>query len=406
LFKILFSFLIALLFFSCSPTVKSGLDNISEHVRLFKGKHLGIIANQTAINGRGQSIVAVFKGMPDVTIAALFGPEHGFKGQSDAGAKVGDSSDPRTNVPVYSLYGAHRKPTPAMLKNVDMLVFDIQDIVSRYYTYISTMALAMEAAAEKGIPFVVLDRPNPIDGIDVQGTVLDTAFRSFVGMFPIPVRHGMTSGELATMINNEGWLAHGIRAELIVIKMKNWQRKEWFNETGLPFIKPSPNMPDIQTAALYSGLCLIEGTNVSEGRGTVLPFKMFGSHWINGDSLTDALNNLSLPGLVFVDTTFTPVSIPGMSLNPKLKNVSCSGCRVFISNQSALRPFYSGLKIIAQIYKMYPDNLKFKKGHFDRLAGSDQLRRAIRDRNDLKLDSLSRMGLGEFKTLRNRYLLY
>jgi len=406
LFKPFYFLILTAFILSCSPAVKTGLDNVPAHKVLFKGKRIGIIANQTAVDAQGRSIVTVFRSMPEVTIGALFGPEHGFKGLADAGARIGNSRQPLSNIPVYSLYGSVRKPTPHMLKNIDMLVFDIQDIGTRYYTYISTMALAMEAAAENHIPFVVLDRPNPINENTVQGAVLDTAFASFVGMYPIAVRHGMTIGEMAAMINGQGWLLHHIKANLTIITMKNVKRGQWFDETGLSFIKPSPNMPDLETAALYPGMCLLEGTNISEGRGSLLPFKIFGAPWINGTALADSLNRLHLPGLFFSDTVFTPHSIAGMSTNPKLKDKQCKGCRVRVTDRNSIRPFFSGLMIIAQIQRNYPDSLRFRKRHFDRLCGTDKIRGALLKGDWGGLKKLSVYGIERFKRLRKRYLLY
>ncbi len=407
MFKLLCFSVLFLFSGSCSSVVTtSGLDNVPASQAVFKGKRIGIIGNQTSVDSRGQSIVTVFKNIPGVTIGVLFGPEHGFRGTADAGAKVTNSRDPLAGVPVYSLYGTVRKPTPEMLKNIDMLVFDIQDIGTRYYTYISTMALAMEAAAENHIPFIVLDRPNPINGITVEGSVLDTAFASFVGKYPVAVRHGMTIGEMARLINGEGWLANHIKADLTVIRVKNWHREEWYDETGLSFIKPSPNMPDLETAALYPGMCLLEGTNVSEGRGSLLPFKIFGAPWIDGPKLTDRLNRLQLPGIVFRDTVFTPRSISGMSANPKYKNKTCNGCRVYITNRKIMQPFYSGLSIVAQIRQSYPDSLRFRTGHFDRLCGTDKIRKTIQAGNLNRLKKLSALGVDDFKALRRLYLLY
>ena len=249
-------------------SVRTGLDNVGEHKDLFQGKRLGIIANHTSYDSQGKYIVDVLRAMEGVRVVALFSPEHGLRGLEEAGAKVGNETDPVTGLPVYSLFGKISKPTPQMLADVDVLVFDIQDVGARFYTYLYTMSLAMEAAAENGKRFVVLDRPNPINGVQLEGPVLEPKFATFVGLYPIPVRYGLTVGELARMINGEGWLAKGVKADLTVVPLTGWRRDMWFDQTGLRFIKPSPNMPDLETAALYPGLCLLEGTNVSEGRGT------------------------------------------------------------------------------------------------------------------------------------------
>ena len=256
----------------------TGLDQIRKFDSLFSGKKIAIITNHTAVNKNQVHISDIFAAIPESRIIAYFGPEHGIKGNEAAGSKI-EHKKSEALIPVYSLYGKTLKPTEEMLKNVDILVFDIQDIGARFYTYIWTMALAMEAATENNIPFVVLDRPNPINGIQVEGNILENEFSTFVGLYPIVVRHGLTIGELANMFNEEGWLKNGVKADLKVIKLKNWDRGRWLDQTELPFIATSPNMPNLETATVYPGLCLLEGTNVSEGRGTDEPFLQFGSPW-------------------------------------------------------------------------------------------------------------------------------
>ncbi|MCB0284103.1 MAG: DUF1343 domain-containing protein [Calditrichaeota bacterium] len=402
----LFSILFFAFIFSCtSKSVKAGLDRISENPELFRGKNIGIVTNHTAYNSEGKHISDVFTGMNNVTVKALFGPEHGIRGNAPAGDHIKNSKS--SDIPVYSLYGPTRKPTPEMLKDIDLLVFDIQGIGARFYTYIYTMALAMEAAAEKGIPYVVLDRPNPINGISVEGTILDTAFATFVGLYPIPVRHGMTIGELATLFNEQHWLKNGIKANLHVIKMQGWQRNMWFDQTGLSFINPSPNIPDIETATLYPGLCLIEGVNVSEGRGTYTPFKLFGAPWIDSDQLVQHLKALQLAGIDFKPAHFTPVSITEMATNPKYKDQACNGAEIAITNRDAFKPVYSGIKIVETLYQLYPDSLRFLERHFDRLIGTADVRNAILNKaDDAELKQLSERGVADFMELRGKYLLY
>ena len=384
-----------------------GLDQVNNYSQLFKGKHIGIIANNTAYNSQGRFITDIFQSIKDVHLAALFGPEHGFKSQAEAGAPVHSVMDSSLNIPVYSLYGYTRKPTPEMLTGVDLLVFDVQDAGARYFTYIYTMALAMEAAAERGIPFVVLDRPNPINGQEVEGNILETDFASFVGMYPIPVRHGMTSGELARMFNEEGWLKGGIKAGLTVIPLKNWNRKMWYDQTGLNFIKPSPNLPTLLSVTAYPGSCLLEGSNISEGRGTLLPFLIFGAPWIETGRLSQQLNQLNLKGIQFSDTLFTPVAIPRMAENPKYQDTLCSGIKVRITDREKFIPYRSGIFIIKTIHDLYPDRFSWRTRHFDLLCGSDQIRLAIESGDNL--DSLInswQTKLDEFKMLREKYLLY
>ena len=407
-----FWFILMVILLSCNThsidtRVRTGLDNIHQYEQLFRGKRVGIITNHTALNFHGEHVIDVFDKMENVTITALFGPEHGIRGHAEAGAKVHSAYDPTKGIPIYSLYGKTRKPTPEMLKNVDVLVFDIQDIGARFYTYIYTMALAMEAAAEQGIPFVVLDRPNPINGIAVEGNILDPRFRSFVGLYPLPVRHGMTVGELAKMINGEGWLAKGIQADLTVVPLKNWRREMWFDQTGLKFIKTSPNMPDLETATVYPGICLLEGTNVSAGRGTTMPFKIFGAPWINGQQLAQALNALQLPGVRFRDTTFTPVPILGAANHPKFEHQQCGGVRIIVTDRNQFQPYLTGIHVVNTIYHLYSDQFQWKSSHFDRLTGTDQIRKAIIAGTAIqKLVSSWQPELQQFLSRRRGYLLY
>ncbi len=390
-----------------AQTVLTGLDQIEEYHALFAGKRVGIVTNHTACNSAGKHITDIFLEMPNVYVTALFGPEHGIRGQADAGVKVASDYDPLSNVPIYSLYGKTRKPTSEMLKDVDILVFDIQDIGSRFYTYIWTMALAMESAAENDLTFVVLDRPNPLNGIDVKGNVLLPEFSTFVGMYPIPVRHGMTVGELAQMFNGEGWLKNGIKADLTVIPLKNWKREQWYDQTGLEFIKPSPNMPDLKTATIYPGLCLLEGTNVSEGRGTHKPFLQFGAPWIDSISLADSLNTLGLSGIYFKAQSFIPESIPGMATHPKYQGKRCNGVQIKIRKREALNAYFAGIRIVRTINKLYPDQFKWKRNHFDRLCGTAEVRESIQNNQNINF-LLKRFAKQqkEFKFSRKPYLLY
>ncbi|WP_456443757.1 exo-beta-N-acetylmuramidase NamZ family protein [Caldithrix abyssi] len=387
-------------------TVVIGLDRVTEYRYLFENKNLGIIANHTAFNSRGEFILNVFQNIPGAKIKALFGPEHGFRGNYAAGKKI-DEHSLLDSIPIYSLYGKDVKPTPEMLANIDVLIFDIQDIGARFYTYIWTMALAMEAAAEQNIPFVVLDRPNPINGKAIEGPLLDTAFASFVGLFSIPVRHGMTAGELATMFNGEGWLKNSVRAKLQIVPMKNWQRSMWYDQTGLKFIAPSPNMPDLATATVYPGMCLLEGTNVSEGRGTEMPFLQFGAPWIKTAVLLKELRALNLPGVQFDSTVFRPQSIPGKAVHPKFENQRCYGIRLRVTDRNAFRSFRTGVLVIKALHDLHPEHFAWRAGHFDRLCGTDAVRLAIEKGENL--DVLFEQWEREVETFqkqRQPYLLY
>jgi uncharacterized protein YbbC (DUF1343 family) len=366
---------------------------VGAYREVFQGKRLGIITNHTAYNSDGRYIVDVLRSLNDVTVAALFSPEHGLWGKEQAGEKINSRIDPVYNLPVYSLYGQTRKPTTEMLRNIDALVFDIQDIGARFYTYIYTMSLAMEAAAENNKCFVVLDRPNPINGYCVQGNVLEQGLASFVGLYPIPV-------ELAKMFNEQGWLVGGVKADLVVIPMKGWRRRMWYDQTGLNFVKPSPNMPDLETATIYPGLCLLEGTNVSEGRGTEMPFRQFGAPWIDSKRLADRLNKLGLPGMYFEPVSFTPAS-------SKYQGQTCNGAKITITERDKLQPYYSGVRIVSELYRMYPRDFQWRARHFDRLCGTSTIRNVITSRSSLNtLRSKWQVELQSFQKIRDKYLIY
>jgi uncharacterized protein YbbC (DUF1343 family) len=385
---------------NAESSVRTGLDCAGSHKKVFDGKRLGIITNHTAYNSDGKYIVDVFLDMTEVKVAALFSPEHGLWGTERDAKKIDSQTHPVYRLPVYSLYGKTLKPTTEMLRDIDVLVFDIQDIGARFYTYIYTMSLAMEAAAENSKKFVVLDRPNPINGYSVQGNILESGLSSFVGLYPIPVRHGMTAGELAKMFNEQGWLKNGVKADLVIIPMKGWHRHTWYDQTGLRFIKPSPNMPDIETAAIYPGLCLLEGTNVSEGRGTNTPFRQFGAPWIDSKRLADRLNKLNLPAMRFEPTHFTPGS-------SKYRGKMCNGVRISTTDRDRLEPYHSGMKIVNEIHRLYPDDFQWKTAHFDRLCGTAAIREAITSGSSLsELRSKWQVELEEFREIRDKYLIY
>ena len=280
--------------------VHLGIEMIDSHAQVFAGKRVGLITNQTGVNSRLQSSVDILYEKTNLT--ALFSPEHGLRGAAEAGAPIGMVTDKKTGLPVYSLYGDTKKPTPAMLENVDILCIDIQDIGTRFYTYVSTMALAMESAKENNIQFVVFDRPNPIGGLVVEGPVLKPGFESFIGLYPVPVRHGLTIGELALLLNEQ----FGINCNLTVIKMDGWQRKMHWQDTGLPWVMTSPNIPTPDTALFYPGTGLIGATNISEGLGTTRPFELVGASWLDAQAVADKLNDAQIPGVTFRPTSFTP----------------------------------------------------------------------------------------------------
>jgi uncharacterized protein YbbC (DUF1343 family) len=387
--------------------VETGLDRIHEYEKLFIGKRIGIVTNHTAFNSRNEHITDIFFKLPNTEVVALFGPEHGIKGKEAAGSKIENKTDPLKDIPIYSLYGKTLKPTSEMLDNIEILVFDIQDIGARFYTYIYTMSLAMEAAAEQNIPFVVIDRPNPINGIDTEGNILEIPFKTFVGLHPIPVRHGMTVGELAKMFNEERWLKNQIQADLKVIPMRDWNREMWYDQTGLIWRSPSPNMPDLNVATVYPGMCLFEGTNISEGRGTYEPFLRIGAPWFLNDNFTTINKLIELPGVLFGPITFTPKSIPEMSPNPKYKDEMLTGISLSITDRTKFRPYLTGIQLVQHLFRLNPKSFKWRERHFDRLCGTDKVRRFIiegRKISDIKewMDK----DILPFLKIRKKYLLY
>ncbi|MGM9920972.1 MAG: exo-beta-N-acetylmuramidase NamZ domain-containing protein [Bhargavaea sp.] len=368
---------------------------LDEQKQLIEGKRVGLITNPTGVDNDLNSIVDLLHNDPDVELTALYGPEHGVRGDAQAGQYVEYYIDEVTGLPVYSLYGKTRKPTPEMLENVDVLVFDIQDVGTRFYTYIYTMALAMEAAEEQGIPFIVLDRPNPLGGEKVEGPVLDPEFASFVGQYAIPLRHGMTVGELAKLFNAE----FGIGADLTVVEMKKWKRKSYFDETGLPFVLPSPNMPTLETALAYPGTALIEGTNVSEGRGTTKPFELIGAPFINSTELAAELNALELPGVSFRAASFTPMF-------SKHSGKLSHGIQVHITDRDDYKPVETGLHIVKTIHDLYPEDVTLTN-FFDNLIGNGWIRQGIE--NGMTVEEMKaewEEDLEAFKEVRETYLLY
>lgn len=390
--------------------IKMGATLLAEHqFELLQGKRVGLITNHTAMLG-GQHVIDLLFNAPGVKLTTLFGPEHGLRGLADAGAKITNSSDPDTGLPIYSLYGATRKPTPNMLKNVDVLVFDIQDVGARFYTYISTMALAMQAAAENGLEFMVLDRPNPIGGTHVSGYLLEPAYKSFVGQFNIPVVHGMTVGELAQLIKGERLMTGLENLNLTVVKLSGWMRTMHWQETGLAWIKTSPNIPDEETALIYPGTCLFEGTNISEGRGTLEPFKVIGAPWANGTALAAALNAYDLPGVAFEPVQFTPRSIQGMASSPKMEGRILNGVRVKVTNSLVVRPFELGIFMLATFYKQAPRSVKptfFNRSWLANLAGTDRLYQdLISGKEPVQVVQAFHEEVARFSQQRAPYLLY
>lgn len=337
------------------PRFRLGAERLfTDYYHLVEGHRVGVVTNHSAVID-GNHIVDLIHADEGIELTALFGPEHGIRGTADAGEPVDHDVDAETGVPVYSLYGEHRRPTPEMLRDVDLLIFDIQDVGARFYTYLITMGRVMESAAEAGIPYLVLDRPNPLGGERIEGHIREDRFRSGIGMYPTPITHGMTAGEFARMIHGEGWHDGIENLELHVIEMEGWTRDMLWYDTGLEWIPPSPNIPDVETAIVYPGTCFFEGTNASEGRGTYEPFIQVGSPHIDPDRVAGELNGRELPGLRFHPVTFIPESIPGMSREPKLEDETVRGVRLEVTDPYAVEPVAAGIHLLQAFYDALPE---------------------------------------------------
>jgi uncharacterized protein YbbC (DUF1343 family) len=379
------------------PTTEGVLTGIDVLVRdnfaPLKGRRVGLITNHTGQSRDGKSTVELLRGAPDVKLVALFSPEHGFEGKLDV-SKIGDASDPTSGLPIYSLYGETRRPTKESLQGLDTLVFDIQDIGARFYTYPSTMALAMEVAAEHGLRFVVLDRPNPINGVDVDGPLLDAGKESFVGFHTIPVRHGLTMGELALLYNRE----RNLKANLQMVQVEGWRRRDYFDATGLPWINPSPNMRSLTEALLYPGIGLLETTNLSVGRGTNTPFEVLGAPWIDARQLAAELNAADLAGVRFVPLYFMPDS-------SKFKGERCGGVNVVITNRELFEPLRTGFSIAVALRKLYPQ--QWEVGGYARLLANEQVLAAVKEgRSAAEIVRLYQDDLQRFHERRRAVLVY
>jgi uncharacterized protein YbbC (DUF1343 family) len=363
-----------------------------------RGKRIGLITNQTGVDRAGTLSIDRLAASDAVELVALFSPEHGIRGTAAPGEKIASGRDERTGLPIHSLYGDTRKPTPEMLRGIDALVFDIQDVGSRTYTYVYTMALGMEAAKEAGIPFVVLDRPNPVGGTRVEGNLLDTAYATFVGMYPIPVRHGLTAGELAQLFNRE----FGIGADLTVVRAEGWTRGAWFDATGLPWVPPSPNIPRLESAIHYPGTVFFEGTNLSAGRGSSHPFEQVGAPWLDAAGVAREMNARGLPGVRFEAVEFTPAR-PG---DQKFDGVALRGVRLVLTDRDAYRPVATSLALADAVFRRHRGEFRWLQSHWDRLAGTDQLRRAIEAGTlDAELRAWD-ADAARFEQTRRPYLLY
>jgi uncharacterized protein YbbC (DUF1343 family) len=387
--------------------IKLGLEKIlDEQLSLLENQRVGLICNQASVNHQFKHAADLLFEHPKVNLTTLFGPQHGIRGDvQDNMIETSHTTDEYTGLPVYSLYSETREPTEEMLRNIDVLLFDLQDVGCRVYTFIYTMANAMKSSAKYGKKFVVLDRPNPIGGIAVEGNVLEIGHESFVGQYPIPMRHGLTAGELAQLFNRE----FSINCELEVIKMDNWSREDFYDETDAPWVMPSPNMPTVDTSVVFPATVYFEGTQVSEGRGTTRPFEIVGAPYIDSKDYADALTSLELSGVIFSPTAFLPTF-------QKHAGNGCGGVFLHVTDRQTFEPVFTGLAMIKVIFDLYPEEFSWKntpyeyvfdRNPFDVIAGTTKIRENFEQKgswDDLK--KLCQSGIEEFLTIREKYLLY
>jgi uncharacterized protein YbbC (DUF1343 family)/CubicO group peptidase (beta-lactamase class C family) len=373
--------------------VQAGIDVLeAEKFAPLTGLRVGLITNHSGLDSTGRSDIDILRRAPHLQLVALFSPEHGLSGNLDE--KISSATDPSLGLPVYSLYGDTLRPTERMLDGIDAFVFDVQDIGARFYTYITTMAYAMEAAAHKGIAFYVLDRPNPLTGLSVQGPPMDKDLKCFTGYFPLPVRHGMTVGELAQMFNHE----NRIGADLHIIKMKGYRRDYWYDDTGLAWVNPSPNIHNITEAILYPGVAMVEGSNVSVGRGTATPFELLGAPWVHARQFTSYLNQRKIKGIEFAPADFTPH-------NDIFKNRKCHGVRIILEDRNSLNSALLGIEITNALYRLYPEDFNLEQTLH--MVGSRKAIQSLKAGVDpKKIARQWQKDLDRFKKLRSRYLLY
>lgn len=380
---------------------------VESNFAILDGKNVGVVTNHSAMVG-DEHLVDLLHAAENVNLVALFGPEHGIRGD-DVG-HITDAVDEKTGLPAYSLYGDIRQPTAEMMEGIDILVFDIQDIGPRFYTYISTMGLTMQTAAQHGIPYVVLDRPNPLGGRLVEGFVLDREFESFAGFFDIPVTHGLTVGEVALMAKAEGMVEGIENLDLHVIKMEGWDRdKLWSDYPGLGWIKPSPNIPDFETALIYPGACFFEGITPNEGRGTQEPFILLGAPWIDADALAADMNARNLPGLRFEAATYTPVPLQGMTRNPKFNGQEIYGIRHVITDAHAVRPVEAGIHLVHAFYTHTEGEEKatFFRPYIAQLAGTTRLQTMLEEgKSAEEIIASWQNELAAYDQMRKAYFLY
>ncbi|MDI6745007.1 MAG: DUF1343 domain-containing protein [Thermodesulfovibrionales bacterium] len=387
--------------------VLTGLDRLEKcWPKELNGSGAGLLVHPASVNKKLEHAVNVFLKPKNFRLKALFGPQHGIRGETqDNMIEWEGFRDPQTGLPVYSLYGHTRKPEPEMLKDIDVLVIDIQDVGSRYYTFIWTMELCMQACLENNKSVVVLDRPNPINGVSTEGPMLEMSFSSFVGQRPLPIRHGMTIGETANYFKKEFYPSLNLHS----IKIQGWKRNMLFDRTKLPWVMPSPNMPALDTALVYPGMCLLEGTNLSEGRGTTRPFEIFGAPFIEPDILVKRLNELKLAGVFFRPMFFQPTF-------QKHAGKLCGGAQIHVIDRNKFKPFKTGVAILKATHDLYPEQFRWRKPPYeyekqkmpiDILAGTDRLRMEIEKGESIKnMEEWWTRQSKAFQEIRKKYLMY
>ncbi len=385
-----------------------GLDIFEKNwPKKLKGARVGLLVHPASVNKRLEHAVDCFLKSRKIELKVLFGPQHGIRGETqDNMVEWQGFRDKKTGIPVYSLYSQTRKPWPSMLKDINVMVIDMQDVGSRYYTFIWTMELCMQACLEMNKSVIILDRPNPLGGVVTEGPVLDMNYASFVGQRPLPVRHGMTIGEIGNYLKNEFYPS----PDFHVIPMKGWKRKMWFDETGLPWVMPSPNIPTPDTAIVYPGMCLLEGTNLSEGRGTTHPFEIFGAPFIEPEILVKEIKKFNLPGVIFRPMYFQPTF-------QKHAGKLCGGAQIHVINREKFKPFKTGVAVIKAVHDLYPEYFEWKQPPYeyetekmpiDVLAGTDKLRKNIESGESLEyMERWWKEQCLEFnKMVRKRFLIY
>lgn len=382
------------------PRVKTGLQLlVEEGFQRVAGKRIGVVTNHTSVTADFRHVVDLLYKRFGLDVKAIFSPEHGFRGSVADGASVKNSVDVKTGIPIYSLYGPRLEPPRKVLEKLDLIIYDIQDVGVRFYTYISTLFHVLKSAGKVGVRVLVLDRPNPVTGVHVEGPMLEPSFRSFVGIWTVPVRYGLTAGELANLFNEEAEL----RACVEVLKMNGWRRGMWFDETGLPWVPPSPNMPSLSTATVYPGTCLLEGTNVSEGRGTAKPFEVVGAPWVDEYRVIEELESLPLRGFRLRPSAFTPRF-------GKYEGELCHGFQIYVTDRDEFKPVKFGMAVIWVIRRLFAESFRFTKSggryYFDLLAGSDKPRRLIMENRGFEELAKLCEDISSFEKLRRKYFLY